>query len=134
MQVDIIYKEIKYKATKSSGPGGQHVNKTSTKVEASFDILKSIGLSETEKERLKIKLASKLNSDYILILTSSQTRSQLKNKKIVTQKLINILEEHLQVAKARKKTKPSKSSIEKRLQSKKRKAQKKVSRKKPDFE
>ena len=134
MQIDIIYKEIKYKATKSSGPGGQHVNKTATKVEASFDLLNSKGLSHSEKERLLVKLSSKLNSENILILTSSQTRSQLKNKKIVTQKLLHLLEEHLKVAKTRKKTKPSKSSIEKRLQSKKRKAQKKVSRKKLGFE
>lgn len=130
MEAENIPKEIIFKAIKSSGPGGQHVNKTASKIEASFHINNSKFLSEKEKNLLQKKLSARINSEGYLLLNCSETRSQHRNKTIVIKRLIALLTENLKVAKPRKKSKPSKSSIEKRLQSKKRMAQKKVDRKK----
>ncbi|SNY94908.1 aminoacyl-tRNA hydrolase [Flagellimonas pacifica] len=129
-----ILKELKFKAIRSSGAGGQHVNKVSSKVELSFFLQSSEGLTQTEKERLLLKLVSRLNKEGVLILQCDEARSQHKNKQIVIQRFFELMKRALQVPKKRKATKPSKSSIEKRLKSKKKAAEKKVSRKKPDWD
>jgi ribosome-associated protein len=134
MEAEKIPKEIIFKAVTSSGPGGQHVNKTATKIEASFHINNSKFLSEKEKNLLQKKLRTRINTEGYLLLTCSETRSQHRNKAIVIKRLLSLLTENLKVAKPRKRSKPSKSSIEKRLQSKKRMAKKKVNRKKPNLE
>ena len=128
MNIETLLKELNFKAVRSSGPGGQHVNKASTKVEVSLSVYISEGLSEGEKEQLKLKLKSKISSEGILILQCGETRSQHRNKTIVIQRLISILEDGLKKAKPRKKTKPSKGSIEKRLKTKKTKGLKKRNR------
>jgi len=134
MNKEVIYKELVFKAVKSSGPGGQHVNKTASKVELSFHIEKSKGLSEEEKEQLLVKLSSKISAEGILKLTSSETRSQHQNKELVIERLFVILKENSKKPKPRKKTKPSRSSIEKRLKKKKNMASKKVNRKPPKID
>jgi ribosome-associated protein len=131
MDLNILLKELNFKAVRSSGPGGQHVNKTATKVEVSFNIQTSQALSETEKTRLTKKLSSKISSDRNINLQCGETRSQSRNKAIVIERLIALLKQGLRVAKARKKTKPSKSAIERRLKSKKEIALKKSTRKPP---
>ena len=83
MQLDIFFREIRFKAVRSSGPGGQHVNKTSSKVEASFAIHSSDALTDSEKNRLMKKLASRISSEGILMLSCGETRSQHRNKTIV---------------------------------------------------
>ncbi|VXB20159.1 Aminoacyl-tRNA hydrolase [Flavobacterium sp. 9AF] len=133
MNKEIILTEVKYKAVRSSGAGGQNVNKVSSKVILSFDLTHSKGLNETEKERLKEKIASKLTQEFHLILTCDEDRSQLKNKEIVTRRCIKILEEGLKVEKPRKETKIPKVAKEKRLLAKKNTAQIKENRKKPDL-
>ncbi|WP_432411968.1 alternative ribosome rescue aminoacyl-tRNA hydrolase ArfB [Rasiella sp. SM2506] len=133
MNSSIILSELKYKAVRSSGPGGQHVNKTSSKVEVYFDIENSLGLSETEKSLLLQRLSSRLTSENILVLQCSETRSQHRNKTLVTKRLLQLLEDHKKIAKKRKKTKPSRSATEKRLRNKKEKALKKSNRKPPQF-
>ncbi len=125
--------ELQYKATKSSGPGGQHVNKTSTQVSLLWDSTTTTALTAIELERLRQKLAHKLTKDGILQLHSSDTRSQLRNKELVTKRFIELIRTALIIPKKRKKTKPSKVAKLKRLQAKKKQAEKKSNRRKPDF-
>ncbi|MBZ0327595.1 MAG: aminoacyl-tRNA hydrolase [Altibacter sp.] len=134
MQTDLLIKEFTFKAVRSSGPGGQHVNKTATKVEVSFLILASEALSEAEKQRLYTKLASRISSEGTLTLQCGETRSQSRNKAIVIERLLRLLKENLKVSKPRKKTKPTKSAIERRLKAKKTQALKKSSRKPPPLD
>jgi len=126
-----IIQELKFKAVRSSGAGGQHVNKVSSKVELTFDLQNSNALSEREKIRLLKKLSNKLSKENILLMQCEETRSQHKNKELVIQKFLETLEANLVVPKRRRKTKPTRSAIEKRLKSKKKAALKKVNRGKP---
>lgn len=116
---------------RSSGPGGQHANKVSSKVAVSFHVPTSTGLSEREKERLQLKLATRLSSEGFITLQCDTHRSQHKNKALVTERLLQLLAEALVRAKKRKPTKPSKSAIEKRLRTKKKASLKKANRTKP---
>ncbi|NGX82766.1 alternative ribosome rescue aminoacyl-tRNA hydrolase ArfB [Aequorivita sp. KMM 9714] len=134
MIIETLISELAFKAVRSSGPGGQHVNKTASKVEVTFDLENSQALSETEKERLRLKLSSKITTEGLIILQCGETRSQHKNKAIVIERLIDLLKTNLKVAKKRKKTKPSKSAIDRRLKSKKVIAFKKVNRKPPQID
>ena len=129
-----LIQEIKLKAVRSSGPGGQHVNKVSTKVELTFDVENSNALSLMEKERIYHKLANRLTKDNVLILQSDESRSQHKNKEYITKRFLDVMEFALTVPKKRRKTRPSRSSIEKRLKSKKKDALKKVNRRPPDLD
>ena len=134
MNAEVLISELSFKAIRSSGPGGQHVNKTASKVEVSFSLENSEALSEIEKERLRTKLSSKISSEGIIMLQCGETRSQHRNKAIVIEKLVELLQKNLKVAKPRKKTKPSKGAIERRLKSKKENAFKKSNRKPPKIE
>ncbi len=126
-----IIQELKFKAVRSSGAGGQHVNKVSSKVELTFDLENSMALTDLEKNRLLKKLSSKLSKENILLMQCEETRSQHKNKELVIKKFLETLEANLVVPKRRRKTKPSRSAIEKRLKSKKKAALKKLNRGKP---
>lgn len=134
MNTEILISELTFKALRSSGPGGQHVNKTASKVEVSFNIDNSLALSETEKERLKHKLSSRISSEGILMLQCGETRSQHRNKAIVIERLVDLIQHNLKVAKPRKKTKPSKGAMERRIKSKKQNALKKSNRKPPKID
>ena len=131
---ETILQELQCKAVRSSGPGGQHVNKVSTKVVLAFDIEGSKSLSRPQKERIFQKLANRINKDRQLVLQCDERRSQLKNKELVITRFFQLLEEALTVPKKRKKTKPSKTATEKRLKAKKKASQKKSDRRKLDFE
>ncbi|QQX77362.1 MULTISPECIES: alternative ribosome rescue aminoacyl-tRNA hydrolase ArfB [Aequorivita] len=134
MNAEVLISELSFKAIRSSGPGGQHVNKTASKVEVSFSLENSEALSEIEKERLRTKLSTKISSEGIIVLQCGETRSQHRNKAIVIERLVELLQKTLKVAKPRKKTKPSKGAIERRLKSKKENAFKKSNRKPPKIE
>jgi ribosome-associated protein len=134
MQTEIILKELEFKAVRSSGPGGQHVNKTASKVEVYFNLFASEGLTAGEKKLLKARLATRINSEGILSLQNSESRSQHRNKKMGVERLIALLHENLKVAKPRRKTKPSRGAVEKRLTTKKKTALKKTNRKPPGLE
>ncbi|QAA81873.1 aminoacyl-tRNA hydrolase [Aequorivita sp. H23M31] len=134
MNNEVLLTELSFKGIRSSGPGGQHVNKTASKVEVSFNIETSMAFSEQEKERLLHKLSSKISSDGLLILQCGETRSQHRNKAIVIERLLELIQQSLKVPKKRKKTKPSKSAIERRLKSKKEHALKKSNRRPPKIE
>ena len=133
MNKDILLSELNYKAVRSSGAGGQNVNKVSSKVVLSFDLENSQGLSDEEKAYLKEKIASKLTQDFILILNCDEDRSQVKNKSIVTKRFLGIIEKGLTKPKIRKATKATKASKERRLKIKKTTSLIKQNRKKPDL-
>lgn len=134
MEIEILLRELKFKAIRSSGPGGQHVNKTASKIELNFHIEASQALSNTEKERLLRKLRSRISQDGLISLQCGETRSQHRNKGIAIERLVTLLKDNLKVVKARKKTKPSKSAIERRLKVKKVQAKKKSARRPPPID
>ncbi len=125
-------KEFNFITSRSSGKGGQHVNKTNTKVELRFNVKNSELLNEDEKKLLFKNLKTKINNDGILQIVSQKSRSQVKNKKSCVNKFYEILEEALKIPKKRTKTKRSRKSILKRLENKKQHSEKKERRKK-DF-
>ena len=131
MDKEKIITELTYKAVRSSGAGGQNVNKVSSKVVLSFNLLNSLSLSEEEIQEAQKKLKSKLTLDGILILNCDEDRSQLKNKTIVTKRFLEIIEKSLIIPKPRKATKIPRSVIEKRLKAKATTAEIKLNRKKP---
>lgn len=131
MDIDLLITELTFKAMRSSGPGGQHVNKTASKVEVYFKLADSQALSENQKERIQRKLKSRISSEGLISVQSSDTRSQHKNRALAIEKLITMLQDSLKVSKIRRKTKPSKSAMEKRVKSKKQQALKKSLRKPP---
>jgi len=131
MNIENLLKELKFKAVRSSGAGGQHVNKVSSKVELIFDLQNSFEFSEDEKIVLLKNLQTKLTKENILLLSCDESRSQHKNKEIVIKRFLQLIINGLKVPKKRKATKPSKSSVQKRLDKKKNIAFKKVLRQKP---
>lgn len=134
MNVETLISELTFKAVRSSGAGGQHVNKVSSKVMLTFNVSKSQGLSEEEKEILLKKLASKLTKEHLLILNSDESRSQHKNKELVTKRFISLIQEGLVIPKERIPTKIPKAVIKKRLDDKRKQSGKKADRKKPDLD
>ncbi len=126
MMRDIV-KYCRFETSRSSGPGGQHVNKTESKVAIYFDIDAS-ALTLEQKEVLKQKYSNKINAEGELYLQSMASRSQLANKEAVIVKMQSLILSALVPSKKRKKTKPTWSSIEKRLESKKIVSEKKKNR------
>ena len=122
-------KEVKYRTSRSGGAGGQHVNKVSTKVELLFDVNSSSILNDKKKSIISEKLSNRINQDGILSLTCDETRSQSTNKEIVFNRFCNLIKTALTPVKKRKPTKPSKSSVRKRLDNKKKHSEKKANRK-----
>ena len=134
MDAQTILHECQFKAVRSSGSGGQHVNKVSSKVELQFNVTQSEGLSEREKTRIQQKLASKLTQEHVLILQAGDTRSQHRNKQLVISRFLTLVKEALKVPKKRKATKPTRASITKRLETKQKNAVKKQLRQKPKLD
>jgi len=134
MNRELLFTELTFKAVRSSGAGGQNVNKVSSKVVLTFDLNKSQGLSDEEKTLLVTNLSSRLTSENILILTCDEDRSQLKNKEIITKRFFELLKKGLFVPKERKATKIPKVAIRKRIKDKKNLGEIKKSRRKPDLD
>lgn len=133
MDREKIIQELSYKAVRSSGAGGQNVNKVASKVVLSFDLANSQSLTEEEKALAETNLASKLTNDKVLILQCDEDRSQLRNKDIVTRRFLQIMEGALKVQKARKATKIPRAVIQKRIDNKRRQSEVKQSRRRPDY-
>ncbi|MFS4415494.1 alternative ribosome rescue aminoacyl-tRNA hydrolase ArfB [Maribacter sp. 2307ULW6-5] len=127
-----VLQELQFKAIRSGGPGGQHANKVSSKVVLVFDLAHSTGLSDAEKIRLATKLANRLNKDGTWALQCDRHRSQHQNKEEVIKRFFVLLKQALRVPKKRKASAPSRSAMEKRLRAKKRNAQKKADRARPE--
>jgi ribosome-associated protein len=134
MQKAIIRPEITFKAVRSSGAGGQHVNKVASKIMAFFDIVNSQGLTEYEKSTLQKKLAKRLTKDGVLQVNAEESRSQFRNKALATERLFNLLTENLVRPKVRKATKPTKGSKLRKQKSKKIQSAKKTLRQKPKMD
>ncbi len=134
MHIENVIKELSFKAVRASGAGGQHVNKVSSKVVLTFDIDASNSLNDDEKEILKISLKTRLTNENALTLSCSESRSQHKNKELVVERFLEIIKNGLKVKKVRKKSKPSKASIKKRLEKKSKHALKKSNRRKPKID
>ena len=131
MEKNDLIPELRFKAVRSSGAGGQNVNKVASKVELSFSIEDSQVLNQAQKDRLKQKLQSRLTKNNELLLYSDSSRSQHKNKELVIARFLSLIEEGLKERPVRKPTKVPKSSKLKRLKEKKIQSEKKANRQNP---
>jgi ribosome-associated protein len=120
--------ELTYRATRSGGPGGQHVNTSSTRVELAWDVDASPSVSDEERARIREKLSNRISGEGVLLLAASDHRSQNRNKEAVTERFVELLRQALVVQAKRKKTRPSKAAREARLHAKKHRSEVKRSR------
>ena len=134
MNSELLISELTFKAVRSSGSGGQHVNKVSSKVELHFFIENSSILNDEQKQLLLKSLKPRLTKDNELILQCDESRSQHKNKELVVKRFLELIKKGLIVPKKRKPTKIPKSVIRKRLKSKKIQSERKANRKKPGLD
>jgi ribosome-associated protein len=128
----MLFNELDFTASRSSGPGGQNVNKVNSKIGVKFDVIHSQILSEEEKTTILKNLSGHLTKDGILMISSQDKRSQLENKQMVIQKLDMMMAKAFEKKKVRKATKVSKSAIQRRINTKKLHAEKKKWRQKPE--
>lgn len=115
--------ELEYRATRSSGPGGQHVNTSSTRIELLWDLTGSQAISDEQRARLRTKLVSRLDSDGRVRVVASGRRSQRQNRREADERLAALIKYALHVPKKRRPTKPTRAAQEKRLAEKKRRAE-----------
>lgn len=134
MENEKIISELSFKAVRSSGAGGQNVNKVSSKVVLTFDVQHSQALTEEEKLLIETKLSSRLTTDAVLILNCDEDRSQFRNKEIVTKRFLELIKNALLIPKERKATKIPKSVIRKRIKDKKNVSEVKKNRRRPNLD
>ena len=125
---DAFLSEITFQTSRSSGPGGQNVNKVESRVELRFHLLDSQVLTEAQKALILEKVANQLTAEGLLLVTAQDDRSQFRNKGIALARFHELLQKSLRRPKPRKATKPSKGAVRKRLESKKRDGEKKANR------
>jgi ribosome-associated protein len=123
---------LDFTASRSSGPGGQNVNKVNSKITLKFDVVHSQILTDEEKQIILTRLSTQLTRDGVLQLSSQDRRSQLENKEAVIKKLEWLIAKAFEKRKARKKSKPSYTAIQKGIKSKKHLSEKKKWRQKPE--
>ncbi len=128
-----LLNEIKFTSSRSSGPGGQNVNKVNSRIELHFNLAESAVFSPAEKRTIKVKLFNRINSDGEIFMALSVERSQWKNKERIIKRFFELIEKALIPKKKRVKTKPTQASKIKRLEGKKQHAQKKQMRKGPEL-
>lgn len=119
--------EIEIRASRSSGPGGQHANKTESRIEASFDVAASPSLSAAQKERIVARLGERVTA------IAQDARSQTRNRGLAIERLRAKLLDALAPRKSRRSTRPTRASRERRLESKRRQSERKQARRKPDW-
>lgn len=127
----IAISSLSFRTSRSGGPGGQHVNKVETKVELLFDVAGSTELTADQRDRIRERLASRIDDRGILHIVSAATRSQWKNREKAVEKFVHLLRDALKPRPTRKRTRPSSSAREKRLQSKRHRSETKQMRKRP---
>lgn len=126
--------ELDVRVSRSSGAGGQHVNKTSSRVEIFWNVAASPALTDDQRARLQEKLASRLTGDGSIRVVASDMRSQTRNREIAEERLAELISRSLIVPRKRKPTKPTKASKEARLDAKRRRSSKKRDRSEPSFD
>jgi ribosome-associated protein len=126
--------ELEVRVSRSSGAGGQHVNKTSSRVEIFWNIVTSRALTDEQRERLRSKLASRVAADGAVRVVASDMRSQARNRELAEERLVELVRRGLTVPRKRRATKPTRASREARLDSKKRHSTKKAQRRKSSFD
>ena len=131
---DALLNELTFKAIRSSGAGGQHVNKVSSKIELIFNLDASLVFNEEQKELIKSKLQNRLTKEDVLILQCDDSRSQHKNKELAIKRFLELIEKSLVVPKNSIPTKIPRAVVKKRLKSKRNLSDKKANRKKPDID
>jgi ribosome-associated protein len=114
--------ELEFRATRSGGPGGQHVNTSATRIEVWWDVRSSPALTEEQRARLLARLSSRLDSEGRLRVVSSESRSQLRNREAATERLCDVVALALAVRKPRKRTKPTRAAKAARLEAKRRRS------------
>lgn len=124
--------ELQWQVSLAGGPGGQHVNKTASRVTLRWSVSKSGVLGEVQRARLLAKLASRLTQEGELLVHVSDSRSQLSNKETARQRLAELVREGLLVPKVRRPTRPTKGSQRRRVEGKKRRSDTKRQRRRPD--
>jgi len=130
IDTDSLLPFIHFVTSRSGGSGGQHVNKVETKVTLLFDLDGATLFSDEAKARIRQRLRNRLQADGLVQVSSQETRSQLQNKEIALQKLAELLSNALKTEKPRKATKPSKAAVQKRLDTKRQQALRKINRRK----
>ena len=131
VNVNDILNELLFSASRSSGPGGQNVNKVNTKITLKWDVARSQIINQEQKNFLLKKFSAGLTKDGVLILTAQDNRSQIKNKEKAISKLGKWLEAAFKPKKTRKATKPNKAAQKKRRENKQKHSEKKIWRRKP---
>jgi ribosome-associated protein len=126
--------ELDVRVSRSSGAGGQHVNKTSSRVEIFWNVSTSRALTDEQRNRLLEKLASRLTTEGSIRIVASDMRSQTRNRELAEERLVETLRRSLIVPKKRRPTRPTRASKEARLESKKRQSHKKSERRKKSFD
>lgn len=126
--------EIEVAFSRSGGPGGQHANTSSTKVELRWDVGASQALSDAQKALVRNRLANRITTDDVLVLQSSEYRSQTRNREAVVARFAALLADALQVRASRRPTKPTRAARRRRLEAKKQRAQTKALRRNPTLE
>lgn len=126
--------ELVYRASRSGGAGGQHVNTSSTRIELLWDFERSNALTDVEKERVRTKLSARIDSDGMVRVVSGNRRSQLQNRQAAEERLAILVRGAMHVARKRRPTKPTKASKEKRIEGKKLLSKKKANRRKDSFD
>ena len=124
-QLQIPTSELRYRFSRSGGPGGQHVNRSETRVELLWDMRNSPSLNDAQRQRLLDKLRNRIGDEGELHLVSGETRSQDRNRKAVTERFVALLQEALRPRRKRKKSTVSKAAKEKRREEKRRQSEKK---------
>ena len=132
--VSIPRSELDVRVSRASGAGGQHVNKTSSRVEIFWNVLTSRAVDDEQRSRLREKLASRLTSDGSVRVVASDMRSQSRNRELAEQRLAELVRRALVVPKKRRATRPTKAAKEARLESKKRHSTKKAERRNKSFD
>ena len=126
--LSIPWRELAFHATSAGGAGGQHVNRTATRIELRWNVVESPSLSEAQRALLLAKLARRLDRNGRIRVVSDERRSQRQNREAAVERFIKVIASGLHVARPRKKTKPTRSSVERRLETKKRRAGTKATR------
>ncbi len=124
----IPMRELTFRASRSSGPGGQHVNRSATRVELLWDVRRSPSLSKTQRHRIEQALAGRIDQEGVLHLVADEQRSQWRNKQAAIERFVALLREATQPPKKRIPTRPPKAAKERRLQEKRRRSEIKKAR------